>query len=145
MKRLSKALVLGAAVAATTFASMPAADAGDRWRHGRHHHHRGVDGGDLLAAGAIGLAVGALMGVASEPPAYRTRVYDDPYPRYAEPRRYRSYDPDVVYYNGRGASYGAEPWTAEWYDYCRSRYRSFNARTGTFRGYDGRDHFCVAP
>ena len=33
---------------------------------------------------------------------------------------------------------------AEWYDYCSDRYRSFNARTGTFTGNDGEQHFCVA-
>ena len=36
-----------------------------------------------------------------------------------------------------------EPWTPEWQSWCASNYRSFNPRTGTFRGYDGRDHFCV--
>lgn len=35
-----------------------------------------------------------------------------------------------------------KPWTAKWYRYCANRYRSFNARTGYFRGYDGRRHFC---
>ncbi|ENR10356.1 hypothetical protein C068_01349 [Brucella sp. UK38/05] len=31
-----------------------------------------------------------------------------------------------------------------WYQYCSGRYRSFNPKTGTYRGYDGRDHFCTA-
>jgi len=37
-----------------------------------------------------------------------------------------------------------EPWTQSWFNYCSDQYRSFNASTGTYRGYDGRDHFCVA-
>ena len=37
-----------------------------------------------------------------------------------------------------------EPWTRPWYDYCSQRYRSFNPDSGTFVGYDGREHFCVA-
>ena len=35
-----------------------------------------------------------------------------------------------------------QPWSRGWYNYCRSRYRSFDPRTGTFLGYDGREHFC---
>ncbi len=39
---------------------------------------------------------------------------------------------------------GLEPWSPEWYDYCSDRYRSFSPRSGTFVGYDGREHFCTA-
>lgn len=35
-----------------------------------------------------------------------------------------------------------EPWTAAWYSYCADRYRSFNARTGTFISYTGEAVFC---
>ena len=35
-----------------------------------------------------------------------------------------------------------EPWSRAWLDACKARYRSFNPETGTFRGYDGLDHFC---
>jgi hypothetical protein len=28
--------------------------------------------------------------------------------------------------------------------YCYDRYGSFDARTGTYAGYDGARHFCVA-
>ena len=34
------------------------------------------------------------------------------------------------------------PWTATWFAYCRAKYRSFDPRSGTFLGYDGRRHFC---
>lgn len=66
-------------------------------------------------------------------PTYNSNVYP-PAPRRSQPR--------VVQYEGGYAS--LEPWTAGWYEYCDDRYRSFNAKTGTYRGYDGRDHFCVA-
>ncbi len=36
-----------------------------------------------------------------------------------------------------------EPWTPAWLSYCRSKFRSFNASSGTFLGYDGKRHFCV--
>lgn len=35
-----------------------------------------------------------------------------------------------------------EPWSKEWFGWCVKRYRSFNPETGTYRGYDGADHFC---
>jgi hypothetical protein len=37
-----------------------------------------------------------------------------------------------------------EPWTAKWLNYCKQRFATFNARTGTYKGYDGKDHFCKA-
>ena len=38
--------------------------------------------------------------------------------------------------------YRPRPWTPEWYDYCMSKYRSFNPRTGYYRTYSGRLRFC---
>lgn len=142
MNRFLKTAVLSLAVGATTLATLPAAQAGE-WRR-NHRQHRGD--GDLVAAGILGLAVGALaVGALSDP---GPRYYDDG-PVYVDPpyrprpvRRYverRYVEPDVVYANG-----ALDPWTPEWYQYCDSRYRSFNARTGTFTGYDGAQHFCVA-
>jgi BA14K-like protein len=40
------------------------------------------------------------------------------------------------------AAAGHQPWSAEWYRYCRDRYRTFNPSTGTFGGHDGQLHFC---
>lgn len=37
---------------------------------------------------------------------------------------------------------GYAPFSAGYVSYCSSKYRSFDARTGTFLGYDGRRHFC---
>ncbi|MBS3650896.1 BA14K family protein [Pseudaminobacter sp. 19-2017] len=135
MNRLLKSAVLGLAVTATSLSALTAAEAGDRWR--RHHHHRGS--GDLVAAGVLGAAVGALAaGVATT-----SRVeYYEPVPVYRDPPPRRVYvapAPRVVYAEG-----ALEPWTPSWYEYCESRYRSFNPRTGTFVGYDGERRFCVA-
>lgn len=140
MNGFAKTAVLSVALAATAIATVPAH--ADNWRW-RHHH----GGGDAVAAGIVGLAAGALIGgaLASQPPPPRDYYYD----RYDEPdyvvrRRpvlrpapVRSYP--VVTYRG-----GIEPWTRGWYAYCSGRYRSFDARSGTFTGYDGEQHFCVA-
>ena len=40
------------------------------------------------------------------------------------------------------AAPGYAPRSAAWYSYCESRYRSFDPRSGTFLGYDGRRHVC---
>ena len=57
------------------------------------------------------------------------------------PRPVREY-PETVYLDDYAGAY--EPWSAGWYEYCSDRYRSFNPRSGTFVGYDGAEHFCVA-
>jgi BA14K-like protein len=142
MNRLLKITILSIAVAATTLTALIPADAHDRWRHGRHS-----DGGDLVAAGVLGLAVGAIAaGVLADDPPYRPvydePIYRDPLPR---PRPHRPYyvepEPSVVYYQDQAA---LEPWSPEWFRYCGDRYRSFDPDTGTFTGYDGEAHFCVA-
>ena len=135
MNRIFKTTILSAAIAATTLATLPAANA-DEWRHHRHHN------GDALAAGVLGLAAGALIvGALNNPqPSYYDPGYDD-YDGYARPAPVRRYyaQPKVVY-----ADRYAEPWTRAWYEYCSDRYRTFNARSGTFTGNDGEQHFCTA-
>lgn len=60
-------------------------------------------------------------------------------------RKSTTYDaPKVITYNDSIASASFEPWTQKWQNYCSNKYRSFNPNTGTFRGYDGLNHFCVA-
>lgn len=145
MNRIFKAAILSTAVAAMTLTSLSAANARD-WR--RHHHRSG--NGDAIAAGVLGLAAGAIIGgaLSSPRPAYADDgyIYDDGYydqPRYARRAPVRDYypaRPRMVYNEG----YALEPWTREWFRYCSDRYRSFNARTGTFTGYDGQQHFCNA-
>jgi len=65
-------------------------------------------------------------------------------PRYEERRVY--VEPD--YYPERRVIYreapSYEPWTQSWYRFCSQRYRSFDPNTGTYVGYDGREHFCTA-
>lgn len=138
MNRFFKAAILSVAVSATTLATFSPASADD-WRWRRHHHR----GGDALAAGVVGLAAGALIAGALSQPRYREPAYYDDYDYYEPRPRYVVRPRPVVrqYYRYSG---GIEPWTPEWYNYCGNRYRSFNARSGTFTGYDGQQHFCVA-
>ena len=123
------------------------------WHGGTHHGRKhgkkrrgrgaGIDD-DALLLGVLGLAAGAIIAgaILSEPPV------NSPPPRYRRSAPGSGWA-DLDYYPpAPGAGYrsaGAiEPWTDAWYRYCTQRYRSFNPNTGTFRGYDGIDHFCVA-
>lgn len=149
MNRIFKTAVMAVALGATTLATLPAANAGDRrwWHHGSNHGSN--HGGDAVIAGVAGLAAGALIGSALSQPRYEPGYYEPDYydydrPRYVE-RREVIVRPAPVREYGRVAYAGSiEPWTRGWYQYCSDRYRSFNARTGTFTGYDGEQHFCVA-
>lgn len=155
MKRLTKTLVLAAVISATVTAPFSGAFAGPRHGYydrpyyggpgyyggprwggrGYHHrdryyrHHRRDRRGDAVAAGVIGLAAGALIGGALAQPSQPQRVYQAPPTYYPAPQPYQAYG-------------SFQPWSPEWYEHCSRKYRSFNAQTGTFRGYDGRDHFC---
>lgn len=103
--------------------------------HGKQRHgYRKHRNNDAVTLGIIGLGVGAIIGGAIANSHNNPRVIHRPAPNvrhYGQPR--------VV--NGGGSF---EPWTKSWFRYCSNKYRSFNASTGTYRGYDGRDHFCVA-
>lgn len=65
-----------------------------------------------------------------------------PYP--AAPSARRDNGPRVVTYDESVGGGALEPWSAGWVDYCSDKYRTFDARTGTYKGYDGLKHFCVA-
>lgn len=158
MNRLVKSAILSVAVVATTLTALPAANAGDRWRHHDDRRHPiGRPSGDagLLAAGILGLAAGAIIVGAMNEPEYREPVYRDPINphRQPRPRPDRNYFPDApdddyiepgVVYANRGYTRSVEPWTREWFRYCGQRYRTFDRDSGTFMGYDGREHFCIA-
>ena len=119
MTRTTLNAVLAAAliaVMALTFAAPAEA--------GRGHGRGG--GGNALGAGLIGFGVGAIVGSALTP----REVYVAPPPPPAYP----------AYYGP--VAYGPPAWTPEWYAYCESKYRSFNASTGYFKGYDGQFHLC---
>lgn len=146
-------LALTGTVALTAFA--PAAQADQRhrkWHRGDAYEYKHVrphypprryktyraaprrkdnDAAAAIALGIGAIALGAIIaGSANSQPA---PVYRDTYP----PRPART--------PNRVATYSSiEPWSAQWYDYCDQRYRSFNPSTGTYRGFDGLDHFCVA-
>ncbi|CAG1015226.1 MAG: BA14K family protein [Rhizobiaceae bacterium] len=140
MNRIFRTSVLTAAVVATTLATLPA-EARDRY--GRHeprrpHHERTSSDADLVAAGILGLAVGAIvMGALAQPepkgPIYRGDPLDDP-----------EYFPPAPRPVSGGGYVVLEPWSDAWYDYCEARYRSFDPGTGTYTGHDGRKRFCVA-
>lgn len=144
MNRILKTGIMAVALGAMTLATFSAANAYDRrWPHHRSSHH-----GDAVIAGVAGLAAGALIAGAlsqpREPSYYEPDYYDYDQPRYVV-RRDVIVRPAPVREYGRVAYGGSiEPWTRGWYDYCSYRYRTFNARTGTFTGYDGEQHFCVA-
>jgi len=134
--------------------------------HQRTHVKRRNKKGELIAAGIIGLAVGAIIASESSKRKHRAHqpTYNNQPPRRQAPRQ-PYYDPS--FYNGTGQTHHnrhvpldeynnggpevitfneprtLEPWTPGWREWCQNRYRSFNASTGTFRGYDGLDHFCV--
>ncbi len=74
---------------------------------------------------AGGLAAGAIIGSALSQPRYVA--------------------PPPVYYRPAPApvvSYRPAPWTPAWYNYCHSKYRSFNPNTGYFLAYSGQYTFC---
>lgn len=151
MHRFAKiALITGLSIA-TLAGNFSAASAGD-WGRRQGSHDRGWYGGgwnhdngwrdrdrrhnrnNAIAAGVLGLAAGAIIaGALSQPqpqPIYREPIYNAPPP------------PPAYYPQPVRATF--EPWSREWYNWCSQRYRSFNAQSGTYRGYDGQDHFCVA-
>ncbi|MEM6462426.1 MAG: BA14K family protein [Pseudomonadota bacterium] len=156
-----KALIAAIATIAVTAATVvPLSQAYAHDRGFRHHHAKKWDGpkrkyyrhkryrgpvvverynnDDALLLGVLGLAAGALItgALLSNPPPYDP----GPQPGYTPPAR--DYYPPAPAANVAQGS--IEPWTDEWFRYCAQRYRSFDAATGTFRGYDGYDHFCVA-
>ena len=119
---------IAAALALTIGAASIVSTAEARHRH-RHHNN----GAGLAAAGIFGLAAGAMLGSAFSQPRYY-RSYEPVYVAPPPPRVY--YEPAPVYYAR------PDPWTPAWYEECSRRYRSFDARTGYFFGFDGSYHFC---
>ncbi len=87
-----------------------------------------ADGRDAVLGGALGFAVGTMFGNATA----RPRAYYPAAPVYVAPPP----PPPVVVY------YAPQPWTPEWYAYCAQRFRSFDARSGTYLGHDGYRHMC---
>jgi len=151
MNRLAKTLLLTATAAALTLSAIGEASARDRyWRHDNHHGRN-----DAWVGGAVGLATGLIVGSAianaNNGPVYEERRYIDPAyepdyyepaPVYRAPRRVYV-EPQQQYY-ARPVRTAVEPWSPQWARYCSYRYRSFDPRSGTYIGNDGRSHFCTA-
>ena len=97
------------------------------YRHGGHRKYiyRDRRNNDAIALGIIGLGAAAIIGGAI------ANSHNNPRVIYRQPHAPRN----------AGGAY--QPWSQSWLRYCSNKYRSFNASTGTYRGYDGRDHFCV--
>ena len=115
---------------------------------------------DLIAAGIIGLAVGAI--IASESSKRRSRGNQPQYQYQPQPygndyntsynhstnhpiplddyNRAPQNEPEIITFNDPS---DLQPWSQGWREWCSNRFRSFNPTTGTYRGYDGLDHFCV--
>lgn len=133
---MSKSVLKGIAVAtavtlgAVSFAA--SAEAGGR-HHYRHHHKHG--GGAAVAAAILGFGLAAAL--SSRPHYYEPSYYSYGYAPYAyapPPRRY--YGPRIY------SSYSPPIWSPEWYEYCASKYRSFDPRDGTFQPYHGPRQLC---
>jgi hypothetical protein len=94
-----------------------------------------ADAGDAVVGGALGFAVGTIFGNATAQPR-RPRYY--PGTVYVAPPP----PPPTVVYRPAPVYYAPEPWTPDWYAYCAQRFDSFDARSGTYLGYDGYRHMC---
>lgn len=154
MKKIINSFVIAASIAAVSLASVSTAQA--HKKHVKHRHQQHVqkqnNGNNAVVWGIIGLAAGAIIAGSANNHSSQRRVIK-PQRQYPAVNHYpganhypqaprHTYSQKPRYQHSQRAQ-GYEPWTKGWYNYCDNRYRSFNPRTGTFRGYDGRDHFCV--
>ncbi len=165
--------LLGLAAALAVSAAAPAS-AEHRHHHRHHGGHGGDPYAAGVAGVVLGAVLGAPRPYYAPPPPYYyapAPIYVEPAPIYVEPapvyavpdrvpysqiqrgdvRPYpvppsarRNSGPRVVTYDESVGGGSLEPWTPGWVDYCSDKYRTFDARTGTYKGYDGLKHFCVA-
>ncbi len=144
MTKTSKRLIAAALTGALLLPTVATAEAGSRsgWRdyggghhqdyrsHYKHRRHKNNDNvGAAVAAGIIGLAAGAILLGATSQPSYA----GPPAPGYYPPAPYPGHVSGTI---------GYQPWSPAWYQYCSSRYQSFNPSTGTFTTYRGEQRFC---
>jgi len=151
MNRFLKSAILSTAVVATVLTPLASASAADRSR--QPVVVQPSRDGDLVVAGILGLAVGAIAAgvIAGSDQPVREPIAENPY-RNPRPSLDREFfyeevlpepEPDVVYYDGDYPP-SFEPWSRDWYRYCANEYRSFDAATGTFINSYGEEEFCVA-
>lgn len=128
MNRFLKNSIVAAALAATTVSAIPTAQAGER-HHRRQHVVQKADNTDLIVAGLLGLAVGAIVVTALNEDQGGGRNNGDLSVNYFPPAP------------GETVSYGWEkperptendPRNRRWYKYCEDSYRDFkrNATVG---------------
>ncbi|WP_208436048.1 BA14K family protein [Bartonella phoceensis] len=129
----------------------------ERKKTTHHHIHNHPvtrdNSGDAVTAGIIGLAAGAILGNVLKKPEQPQIVYQSVPQSQVVYQQVPQilYQPvpqeQVIYEVQPAATYQPlqQPWTHSWLQYCKKKYRSFNPKTGTFRGYDGLEHFCYAP
>ena len=135
MNRFIRNAVLSCAVTATTLATLPAAQAGNRWDR-RHEVTRQNDDSDVLVAGLLGLAVGAIIVSAISQPEPRAILDRDPYDD-IDPYHELGYFPPAPQEEAREI-YFEEPtppdnWDINdrsWYKYCEDMYRWGKSRGG---------------
>ena len=87
------------------------------WRP--HHHGRGGNGGAIVAAGVMGLVLGAALSNANR--------YDPP----PAPVPYRDVDTYVEPYGGH-----------DWARYCSQKFADYEPSSGTYMADDGRRYPC---
>lgn len=159
MKKTAATIIAAITATSMTMGSMSSAQAHDtgyqHWHKGHYHYHSAPrshtykkrtivkkhnnNAEKAIVFGLFGLAAGAAIAHSIsknnqvQPKTTITPQYRGPnyYPH--APKTRKTYTTHNKY----------APWSPSWYQYCQNRYRSFNPTTGTFRGYDGRDHFCV--
>jgi hypothetical protein len=112
MKTLLKKAGLGVALAATALTAAAPAEA-QRYRGGyypRYHHYHGrSSAGSALAAGVVGVVLGAALASSANDRRYRERYYRDRGYDYDYDDRYyreRGYYPSDGYYADRYRDYG---------------------------------------
>lgn len=114
MTGLIKKVVLGTALAASTFAATAPAEAQYRGYRGYRHHGRGDAAGAAILGGILGLGVGAAIASNNNRDRYYDRgyYYDAP-PRVVYRERYYEAPPRVIYrdryyrdYRGYDRGYG---------------------------------------
>ena len=139
MNRFLKITILSAAVAATTLTALapPMRATGGTTTDRRD--------GDLLAAGVLGLAVGAIAVDALQRPGSLPAGLRRADLRRADISRSAAAAaaaPPLLCRAERGllpGPAGLEPWSPEWFRYCGDRYRSFDPDTGTFSAMTARN------
>ncbi|WP_375677475.1 BA14K family protein [Bartonella sp. AS69XJJH] len=101
--------------------------------------------GDGLAVGILGLAAGTILGTVLQKPEQPQVVYQIVpqnqviYREVPQNQRIYQVQQTVEYEPLQQSS------ESDWLNYCKKKYRSFNAKTGTFRDRNGLEHVCYAP